>query len=240
MSKYVFMVTSAINTKFGVYTTEQRLQQTIDTVNSIKTRAPGSDIYLLEMAGIPLTPTQIDTLTGHVNGLIDFTSDPSVVGLFNSTDNWDIVKNVTEVMCFAKALEKLGKDAKQLQDCQRIFKISGRYILNDDFDIAWYDQYRMQSQIVMSRSRNSQFPYQTTLVEKQYMSRLWSWPTPLTDEIIGVYTKGLKYMADRLSAGGYADIEHVLYKFLDPEKITEKDFVGISGNIAPNGIAIKD
>jgi hypothetical protein len=47
-------------------------------------------------------------------------------------------------------------------------------------------------------------------------------------------------MYQRLANNGYADIEHCLYKFLDPAKIINKEPLGIVGNIAPNGVPIKD
>jgi hypothetical protein len=60
------------------------------------------------------------------------------------------------------------------------------------------------------------------------------------EEVISVYDNSLVYMGDRLSAGGYADIEHCLYKFLDKDKIIQKSPLGIFGNIGPNGAAIQE
>ena len=240
MIRPVFMITSAINTKFGVYSSQQRLEQTLATIASVKKHVPDVRIFLLEMAGLPLTDDQAATLSAEVESLINFTNDPDVVGLYNSTDNWDVVKNVTEVMCFSKALKRLHIDAIKFENTDRVFKLSGRYLLNDKFDLSWYDNYRIQHQIVVGTSKGSQFPYATTLVERQYMSRLWSWPTSLTGEIISVYDRGLAYMGERLGQGGYVDIEHMLYKFLDPTKVTEKQLLGLEGNIAPNGQAIQD
>jgi hypothetical protein len=47
-------------------------------------------------------------------------------------------------------------------------------------------------------------------------------------------------MAQRVAHGGYADIEHVLYKFLPAELVTEIDELGVEGSIAPNGAAIRN
>lgn len=240
MSRYAFLVTSAINTKFGVYDSANRLNQTCDTIASIRQRAPGSTIYLLEMAAISLTGEQREKLLPLVDQFLDFSSDPGVVGLYNSTDNWDVVKNVTEVQCFQNALKKLYTDTKVLAKHQRLFKISGRYQLTDQFDLSFYDQYINENMIVMSKRRNSQFDFNTTGVEKQFMSRLWSWPSAITSEVIQVYENSLKYMYERLLNGGYVDIEHSLYKFLDHNKILEKDALGIRGNIAPIGAGIED
>lgn len=239
MNNYTVLVTSAINTKFGVFTGEQRIQQTLDTINSIKHHVPGCKIYLLEMTGIPLTEDQKQLLTSNITGLLDFTSDPDVVGLYDSTENWDIVKNVTEVMCFNKALKTLW-DSNQLQGVDRIFKVSGRYVLNDNFNIKFYDDYKNKTLVVIGAKKPSQFPYAVTLCQYQYMSRLWSWPAMLTPEIIVAYDQILNYMYERLAVGGYADIEHCLYKFLDQDKLIEIPTLGLEGNIAPNGVSIKD
>lgn len=233
------IITSALNTKFGVYSTEQRLEQTLATIQSVKDRIPDAVIFLLEMAGEPLTEDQKNLLMSKVNHLIDFTSDKNVVGLYNSTNNWDVVKNVTEVMCFRSALNTL-KESGMANVLDRFFKVSGRYTLNDQFDINYYDSYKIKPCIVVGKSRDSQFPFALTQVEKQYMSRLWSWPTALNDEIIDVYGNSLKFMYNRLADKGYADIEHCLYKFLDRDKVIEKDVLGIQGNLGPNGVAIND
>jgi hypothetical protein len=72
------------------------------------------------------------------------------------------------------------------------------------------------------------------------MSRLWSWPAPLTTEVVGMYDNILSFMYERLAAGGYCDIEHGLFKFMDHDKVMERDLVGITGNIGPNGAHIED
>ena len=239
MSNNGVIITSAINTKFGVYTTEQRMAQTLDTIQSVRKHIPGARIFLLEMAGLPLSEQQRTTLTETVEHVFDYTSDPAVTGLFNSTDNWDVVKNVTEVMCFKSALKTL-MDTQVAVEFDRFFKVSGRYTLTDQFDLSFYDQYKNKSCIVVGASKPSQFSLEMTQIERQFMSRLWSWPGQLTAEVVTAYENSLQHMYQRLAARGYADIEHCLYKFLDHDKVIEKDVLGISGNIAPNGAAIND
>jgi len=239
MSSNGVIITSAINTKFGIYTTEQRMAQTLDTVKSVRTYIPGAKIFLLEMAGLPLLDEQKSVLTQVVDHVFDYTSDPAVTGLFNSTDNWDVVKNVTEVMCFARALQTLV-DTGVTANFDRLFKVSGRYCLTDQFDLSFYQEYKNKTCMVVGTSKASQFSYQTTQIERQFMSRLWSWPAALTPEVIGAYNNSLQHMYQRLASGGYADIEHCLYKFLDHTKVIEKDVLGITGHIAPNGAVIND
>jgi hypothetical protein len=72
------------------------------------------------------------------------------------------------------------------------------------------------------------------------MARLWSWPKSRLDEVIQVYEDSLVFFAERLAAGGYVDIEHVLCKFLNPDNVQEIENLGVEGQIAPNGVAIKN
>ena len=231
------MVTSAINTKFGVYDTDTRLKQTLETVVSIKKYVPDARIILVECGAIPLTPVQETALEAEVDEIISYNDDEDVKAIFVS-DNWDVVKNTTEVMCFKRALEHC-LEYKLFDGIDRVFKMSGRYRLNDNFDIA---QYVMAPEsIITTHKHASQFPHQVTLVEYQYMSRLWSWPANITQRIIDeVYDAGLNYMAERLSQGGYCDIEHMLYKFLPANLVLEVAKVGLEGNIGPNGATVSD
>jgi hypothetical protein len=86
----------------------------------------------------------------------------------------------------------------------------------------------------------SQFPIEVTQQSWQYMARLWSWPNALLDEVIGVYEQSWTHFNERVANGGYTDIEHVLAKFLNPAHVVEVDQVGVEGNIAPNGAAIRN
>jgi hypothetical protein len=237
MTQHAFMITSAINTKFGVFTAEERLQQTLDTIHSINGRAPGAKIFLIEMSAIPLMEAQRAAFGPHVHKIVDFNDDQDVKDIFNSSENWDWVKNATEVMCFKQAVEIL-RDEGHFENVDRIHKISGRYWLGDEFELTRYDTHA--DKIFVKQQMPSQFPHYVTLVDRQYMSRLWSWPVSLTDEVIKAYEDGFLYIAWRISEGGYCDIEHMLYKFLPQEHIHEVAMTGVSGNIGPNGTRIDD
>lgn len=241
MSNFLFLVSSAINTKFGVFDSEQRLAQTIATIQSIKQRVPAADICLIEMGAIELTYTQRQQLLENATSITEFANDEVVGNLYHSTDNWDIVKNVTEVMCFSKFLKNLAPVAHEFDRADRIFKISGRYTLNDKFDINFYHNQDLKNMVVVGKRKNSQFDQMVTGgVSQQFMSRLWSWPKSMTEEISLVYDQCLINMGERIQQGGYIDIEHSLFKFLDHSKLVEKDTLGVNGNIGPNGQAVED
>ena len=236
MTKHCFIVTSAVNSKFGVYTSEERLTQTVITLQNIKFRVPDAKIVVMECAGTALSSAQSDVLEQHCDLLLDFSRDPDVQAIYQS-DNWDVVKNSTEIMCFGRAL-RMCQDDGDLAGIDRIHKMSGRYILNDEFDPDVYEKY--PDRVIIGPKHRSQFPFEVTGIELQYMARLWSWPANLTEQIIQVYTDSLAYIGQRVSAGGYADIEHVLYKFLPTELVQELPVLGVEGFIAPNGVPIKN
>ena len=220
-----------------MYKPEERLTQTVNTIKSIRAKVPNAGIVIMECTGVSLTPEQEKTLRENCNYFLDYTQDPSVQAIYKSTDNWDIVKNGTEIMVFGRALNLLKKN-NIIEQYDRVHKMSGRYLINDEFDVNLYEQ--NTDKIIIGPSQGSQFPYETTLVEKQYMARLWSWPANLNDEIIKVYLDSFEYFNDRVAKGGYVDIEHVLYKFLNPAHVLEVEKVGVEGTIAPNGVSIKN
>lgn len=236
--KPLFILTSALNTKFGVYTTEQRMAQTLDSIGSIKKYCPGADIAIVEMAGIPPTQEQLLTYYDNVDYVMNYSNEDDVQEIYNSTDNWDIVKNTTEVMVFFNALQTLI-DNGTIVKYDRIFKMSGRYQLTENFDPGYYNT--VADRIVVLQRKNSQFPPQVTGNKQfQYMSRLWSWPAENTTDIIESYTEGFGAMAVQISEGGYFDIEHMLFAYLPAEIVTEVPRVGLRGLLGPNGVAIED
>lgn len=236
--KHAFIVTSAVNSKFGIFKPDERLQQTIDTINSIKSKVPDAKIIIMECCGEPIKKVQEDILRSHCDVFLDYSRNEDVQAMYDS-DNWDVVKNGTEIMCFGRALAVLNAEGL-LKDIDRIHKMSGRYVLNDMFDLETYEQTSVKDKIVIGPKYKSQFPIEVTTVPLQYMARLWSWPNSRIDEVVEVYSDSFVFFAERLAAGGYVDIEHVLYKFLNPANVHEIQNLGVEGQIAPNGQAIKN
>lgn len=236
MIKHGFVVTSAVNSKFGVYSPAARMQQTITTLQNVRAKVPDCKIIVMECAGTPLTDAQSELIEEHCDLLLDFSRDPDVQAIYQS-ENWDVVKNSTEIMCFSRALRMCQNDG-DFAGLDRIHKMSGRYVLNNDFDLTVYEKH--PDRIIIGPKHKSQFPLEMTGIELQYMARLWSWPSDQTERVIQVYEDSLSYIGQRVSQGGYADIEHVLYKFLPAELVTELPVLGVEGSIAPNGIAIKN
>jgi hypothetical protein len=122
---------------------------------------------------------------------------------------------------------------------KRIYKISGRYILNNTFNSEIH--LRAKNKIVIKKEMNSQFDSNITNgIEKQYMSRLWSFDISLREYIKDFYEKSFDYFKIMISNGKYVDIEHLLYYFLDKSLIKKVKTIGVTGTIASNGLIIID
>lgn len=236
MTKHLFIVSSAINTKFGDYDTDQRLLQTFKTIKSVYDYAPDSKIAVFESSGIPLPQEIIQPLSGICHFLLDMSQNPVLAKIHNHTSNWDVVKNVCEILSFNLAFPTLEQN-KMLEGVDRIHKLSGRYFLNENFDLSVYDKY--PDKIIISQPRPSKDGKKIG-IPFQYSSRLWSWPTKLHPTVTDFYIKAITEMRTSLEKSLYMDLEHLMFKLLPKELIHEVPTVGIEGFVASNSEFIKE
>ena len=246
--KHAFMITSAINVDLGIFKPEDRLVQTLLTIHSIKAKVPEAKIILIESAPKPLNNRQSALILNAADLLIDCTDDTEVKEIY-ATEEWalannskfsrqDIIKNLIEPTCFLTALKMCVED-NDFDGIDRVHKISGRYILNDNFKLNRYEL--LPDRIIIANRQKSQFPLFVNGIDTQYMSRLWSWPAKETDKVINTYTEGLAFIKKCIDSGlAYCDMEHMLYKFLPPDLITEFAKIGVEGGLAPNGSVVSD
>jgi hypothetical protein len=234
----LFLVSSAINAKHGIYSSDTRILQTIQTCLSIA-KTNSSSIIILDGGSEKLSENQTKQLSKYCNGIINF-SESDYAKHFQSINNWDIVKNGIEIYmfkCFMKAI--CENNIQYPETIKRIYKISGRYILNDTFNSEIH--LRAKNKIVIKKEMNSQFDSNITNgIKKQYMSRLWSFDISLREYIKDFYEKSFDYFKIMISNGKYIDIEHLLYYFLDKSLIKKVKTIGVTGTIASNGLIIID
>lgn len=235
-NKSLFVVSSAIHANHGVYKTEERMAQTIETCKSIRERVKDCDIILLDGGTKDISEEEQKQLDPHIQHFYSY-ADSDNVKEVQKSKNWDIVKNLIEIMMFG---DYFGTNKDSLRtDYSRIFKMSGRYTLNDNFD---YDRHMNAKEKILIRGLfTSQFPSQVTGgIGTQYMSRLWSFDSKLIDYISAVYEAMFMHMRQRLTEGGYVDIEHLLCYHLDHNLVEIVSKMGLQGNIAPNGQGVSD
>lgn len=232
----LFLVSSAIHTTHGIFTPEQRLKQTIETCKSIKSRCP-AHIMIIDGGDKDLSDDEKKELSPHIDTFVSFCDSPQLKNIL-VIPSQDIVKNMAEIMTFGTMFEQLLENG-EYKNYKRIFKMSGRYTLNDTFN---YDtHYNAMGKIIIRGPFTSQFPSSVTgNVIFQYMSRLWSFDSELLPEIAQVYRNMFANMNQVLSSGGYIDIEHLLFSHLREDLIQRISKIGVEGNIAPNGNGVSD
>lgn len=233
----IVIVTSAVESRFGIYDADQRLKMTLATISNLRDRIPDVKIVINEVSGNGISQDKESALLDACDIFLDFTTNKEVNWIYNNPawfSNWDVVKNLTELTTFPLSLKSL-LDSQELDGIDRVFKMSGRYLLNDKFNLDFYSTDAAKNKIVIGKRCASQFPYQVTLLSEQYMARLLSWPASMQSSMVEYYNNARDYMRERLRAGGYADIEHCLFYALPKEHVLEIDEVGVYGTIAPNG-----
>jgi hypothetical protein len=134
-------------------------------------------------------------------------------------------------------IRQRGKIINTLKTFDRIYKISGRYSLNKNFNELLH---RDSNKIIVSQRRRSQFPSVVTGSRYQYMSRLWSWPSSLSPLILQSYKDGLAYIRNQIDRGRYCDIEHMLYMYLPEYLVQPASIIGVEGELGPNGASVSD
>ena len=246
MSKHTVLITSAIHTNYGIYTTEQRIAQTLATAQSARKYIPNATIILIDNSKIDVQnneSAEFEELLDAVDYYIDNSEDPDIQHFHNNVQNYDIGKNSMECIGMLKALTYISTDPELMSvitESNRIFKLSGRYIVTDKFDIATFDNKDTKNKYVFKQAQPSWIPSADTGVEKLLQTRLYSFTPSLFADTIEMFKQIINNMFAIFNQQKYIDVEHSMAKFIPADKLVELETVGLQGNIAPNGMMIID
>ncbi len=231
----LFIVTSAIHTSYGKCSTDERIEQTKKTINSIKTYAPNSDIIILD-AGYK----KVDIDFGVQ--LIDYTKNPEIQFYLQEylKNNKDlepdiIIKSMLEIMMFENYLK-----CHSFESYSRIFKLSGRYKLNSKFDHLKHLNSKNKVLILFPHPSQHLYNFNMNVSPLQYMTRLWSFDKFLLSKIINTYSKMKDEIIKISKSQKQGDIEHLLYKHLDKRLVEHMDIIGVEGYWAPMRLWIEE
>ena len=144
-NKNIVIITSKIytsNSEFSytktrsIYSKDERFNQTLDTINSIKKRIPNPFIILFDNS--TFSNDEYNILKNSVHSFMNLSG--------NEGDDLDFYTNKFPFKAFGEMYQMIevyknffqGKNMKKL-GVKNIFKISGRYIVNENFNFANYD-----------------------------------------------------------------------------------------------------
>jgi hypothetical protein len=221
---HIFIITSTLNPRIGILSPEVRYQQTLNTIKSIRERANGSLILLVDSSPQPIEETYIEDIKSKVDHYITLSNHTHAIELGNAG-----LKSPAECYIMVIALDVIRNLA--FTNIQRIFKITGRGELTKRFNIEDYDNPDMVDKFVFKTSVNSWMAKQLKLVD----TRLWSFDYKLFED------------ANKLVRDSYSDcmatnwdLEHTYYKLLDKTKLFEKDVIGLKCQLASDGVIIDE
>ena len=218
---YTFLVSSAIETNRGIFNPAERLEQTLETFKSIKKHIPDANIIVFDN-GVTLSEKAQETLKKECL-LIRMEENKKIIELsrYNMISHAEIVSTHWLLSAFSYLIPL---------DTKRIFKLSGRYRLQDSFDISAYDN--IGDKFVFAKRRKTWLPEERQKelnLDSLFNTRFYSF----TYNLIDYYRDCLRMAFDDLNLG--LDFEHVIYKNIDKNLVVEFDKVHCEGRIAPDG-----
>lgn len=237
---HLFIISSAINhfcaNKLSRFSTQERFNQTMETINNIKEKVPGAKICLFEVSETKLDDTHIDEIKSSVDLFIELYDDNKIVELYNNfvkfKDLFKYGKSLFELYGMIYALNLID-DKFGANNIDRVFKISGRYLLNSDFDINQYNSVFLKNKYIAKCVKysnyepNSNAHFHIYQNKGQLITGLWSFDSSLLYETINMLEKALNYLQILLMYGDGNDIEHSIYHFIDKNDLIDCDVLGL-------------
>lgn len=210
------------------YSYEERFQQTVETINSINKYCPNNKKYIFDCS--PIIPNK-EYITYFENNNVEFfyVGQDSEVKK-NSTLGY---KNIAETLGFILFLNKI-KNIKP--ESQRIYKISGRYKINDNFIL---DNNKFKDHFVFAKSQKSHLSnemQQMIGISKYYSTRLFH----MDSNYFNMFYEKLKLILEDCKNYRFLDVEHAYFKYLNMLNVIEVEKIGVSGNVSPSGIYIEE
>lgn len=232
--KDIFLIISAIGVDYGVYTYQQRFQQLKETVASIKKYKPQAFIYLIETSDVPINVEDqhiISSLVDRCNFLHDhILIKEIVVRLDDKNDtNKAAKKTIGELVATIEFLMWLKQ---QHMEFDRVYKISGRLRLNDNFLLTDYNKLKGKL-VTVKRWWYDRYAY---------IIQLWSFDFQMLESIFKVFADIWNFEMEILQNHARVDIiETTLYRYLIKHNIPVEElnhYLGVEGNFGQDGAEV--
>jgi hypothetical protein len=195
--------------KRSVYSTQERMTQTIETIRSIRKYIPHSYIILLDNS--IFNPFESHILESLTDTFINITDD-NVLNYFTDVFPYKAFGEISQQLTFLSLFLK-----EDFSSIQNFFKITGRYELNEQFDYSNYDNNKNIFKKHLSIKDRSYYYTCFYKLDKNILYEIY--------EIFSTFVKNKeKYM------NNYSDFE-VIFPNTIIDKITMIDTLGIIENI---------
>lgn len=119
--------------KRSFWTTEQRLEQTIHTINQFKKFAPNIDLYLLDSSK---NFQEFQTIFSNINYIPLYSINPNIIEKTHTSK----IKGLCESLLLDTFIDS---NKENLLKYDYIIKITGRYFINETFDLKILNSFNM-------------------------------------------------------------------------------------------------
>jgi hypothetical protein len=246
--KFLFLVGSALKhfqeDKFSAYDEQQRFEQTLKTIECIRNKVPNSYVVLFECSSRPIDENQKDILKEKTDLFLEFYNEPVLKQIYENLEaRPELItygKSLLETRGLLNTLYTIKKH-NLFSDSQRVFKLTGRYLLNDDFDIQDYESKFLEGKYIVKRYEY--LPQETENYDEKELENvyaylygargmmitgLWSFDRVLFTEIVEALERAFVYMEKMLQFTAGTDVEHSLYRFINKKNVIDIPNLGLT------------
>ena len=252
--KFLFLVGSAIKhfqeDKFSAYDEKQRFEQTLETIQCIRDKVSESYVVLFECSSKSIDKKQKDILKEKTDLFLEFYEEPGLKAIYEN------LESKPELLTYGKSLlETRGllntlyviKNHNLFNDSQRVFKMTGRYLLNNDFDIQDYQSKFLEGKYVakiyeyLTQEKENYGDEIENIYAYLYGAKgmmvtgMWSFDRILFTKIVEALERAFIYIEKMLQFTGGTDIEHSLYRFIDKKNVVNISNLGLTINKGMTG-----
>jgi hypothetical protein len=245
--KFLFLVGSALKhfqeDKFSAYDEQQRFEQTLETIECIRKKVPNSYVVLFECSSKSIDENQKDILKEKTDLFLEFYEEPVLKQIYENLEaRPELItygKSLLETRGLLNTLYVIQKH-NIFNDSQRVFKLTGRYLLNDDFDIQDYEskflegkyivkRYEYLSQEMENYEKEPENVYAYLYGAKGMMvTGLWSFDRMLFTDTIEALERAFVYMEKMIQFTAGTDVEHSLYRFINKKNVIDIPNLGLT------------
>jgi hypothetical protein len=224
----IFFINHALSVKqLSVYNDEQRFEQTLGTIDSIDKYCPSNLKFIFDSS--PNIPKEeyLRELNNRGVVVLYVGQEPNIKKHSEMGQ-----RSVAESIAFNIFL---GWFKEQKLESKRIYKLSGRYQINENFVLN--DPKHKDAFVFASAFDSWMSPDQQRIsgANKLYRLRFWH----MDYSCLNTFSLMMPVIAEDCKKYGI-DVEHSYYKHLNMRHVVEVDKIGVSGNIAPTGEYINE
>ena len=224
MSNPIVIITSVIHIKRTIniksYCDDNiRLQQTLNTIETVKKYLPNS--YILLSEGSTLTEEEYEKLSSLVNHVLLIDSPDITKG-----------KSIGELRILIESMNYIN--SRKLE-YNKIYKLSGRYWLNESFDDTKYSE----SLYTFKLRRADSYFVRYVLYGREVITFLFCVPRIKSKEFYQLIT-GIHYKLTNLVFFKFMNIETCMFLSIDDSEINYINRLGCSGKSGPSGLLVDD